>query len=104
FSSCHIASRTSSTRSLLVSIERLSIFCSTQVVAMAASRGLRSESRHSGPWPVKRSPGCVGRPVPSIGISDLHVCAPPRRRIRFRSVLGLVFLLVQEVGPVLALL
>src|SRR5688572_10220296 len=55
FSSCHIASRTSSTRSLLVSIERLSTFASTQEVASCASEGVRFASRHSAPWPVNRS-------------------------------------------------
>src|SRR5512138_1507061 len=55
FSRSHIASRTSSTRSLLVSIERLSTFSSTQAVAIFASTGVRFESRHSAPWPVNRS-------------------------------------------------
>src|SRR5210317_1314583 len=56
FSSSHMASRTSSTRSLLTSMERLLMTCSTQAVAFCASAGLRFASRHSGPWPVKRSP------------------------------------------------
>src|SRR5512141_3021528 len=56
FSSCHIASRTSSTRSFCVSIERLSIFCSTQAVATRASTGESFGPCHSGPWPVNRSP------------------------------------------------
>src|SRR5688572_27779676 len=55
FSSCHITSRTSSTRSFCVSIERRSTFCSTQEVAICASAGDRLESRHSAPCPVNRS-------------------------------------------------
>src|SRR5687768_15373665 len=55
FSSCHMASRTSSTRSFCVSIERRSIFCSTQEVASFASAGVSLESTHSGPCPVNRS-------------------------------------------------
>src|SRR5512138_3812207 len=74
FSSCHMASRTSSTRSFCVSIERLSTLSSTQEVAIFASTGERLESRHSGPWPVNR------------------------------SVIFRVLLLFEEVLPVLALL
>src|SRR5512134_2343754 len=59
FSSCHIASRTSSTRSLLVSIARRSILSSTQEVAIFASAGERFASRHSAPCPVKRSVICI---------------------------------------------
>src|SRR5574339_75356 len=54
-SSCHIRSRTSSTRSFCVSIARLSIFSSTQEVAIFASLADRLASRHSAPWPVNRS-------------------------------------------------
>src|SRR5512144_662837 len=78
FSSCHMTSRTSFTRSFCVSIERLSIFCSTHAVATCASAGLSFESCHSDPWPVKRSP---------------HL-----------SVIFFLLLLVEEVLPVLAFL
>src|SRR5210317_2295485 len=50
-----MASRTSSTRSLLTSIDRLLMTCSTQAVAVLASSGLKLASRHSGPCPVNRS-------------------------------------------------
>src|SRR4051812_21160758 len=53
FSSCHMASRTSSTRCLLVSMERRSILVSTQAVAVRASLGVRFDGRHSVPKPVK---------------------------------------------------
>src|SRR5690349_2313923 len=84
FSSCHMTSRTSSTRSFWVSIERLSIFCSTHWVAVRASSLESFASCHSEPCPVKRSPhfSCV---------------------MSVLLVLG-VFLLVEEVLPVLALL
>src|SRR5512138_3822085 len=55
FSSCHMASRTSSTRFFCVSIARLSTLSSTHEVAIFASTGVRFASRHSGPWPVNRS-------------------------------------------------
>src|ERR1700687_125848 len=95
-SSCHMMSRTSSTCCFVVSIERLSIFSSTQEVATRASSALNFASRHSEPWPVKRSPAfpslCIVMPV-SFGPLGLVL----RVFVRGEPIFPVLALLVHDV-------
>ncbi len=83
-------SRTSSTRSFWVSIERLSIICSTQTVATRASSLFSFASRHSGPWPVKRSPGAGVLLSVVMGQSSSCSSSHSSSSSRFSSMMSLM--------------